>query len=842
MIKRIFLFTILTILPVIAQDITGSGTAADPYVLYNGADIDSIRYYSFSSYFKLGADCDLSAYSNWTPIGQYGTKWLGQLDGNGYTIKHLTMNNPTLGTNIYAGLFGYAGAEFNKKAFRNIKLDSVNISVTTSIQNADNNYIGVLVGRFGGIQTGIGIDSVIITHLNINVNYPTSITNATIKIGGFVAFLEDDVSRISVEGDISVLLNGSSFDDDGRSLGGIIGNQATDPSESNEQMSFTGNITNSGTYPLAVGAFVGRLRGGSIKNSYAIVNSIRDTSYLNNHYYHAGLVGQEDMGTADTLLNCYVLIDTLLTRNSTYDLDGLIQGYNGDTNWKIVSTYADTEYVKFDNVPGTTSTDGDRTLKQRFNGATADSGAARTTAQMKDQANYTGWNFSTVWSMTPGINNGYPYLTWNPPFAVTVTNPDTAGIILNAADTIAITFTGDLDGLYHIYYSIDGKATWTLITDTVTMRSYNWVVPNLFTLAGYIKVTTADSVYFDDNNNPFVILPHSLINILSPIDTTVNINKTSNPINLIIETVQVDSLTLYWGKDTTNLNLLTTIVIDTVNNAFSDTTIYQWTLPLTVSGDNIYVYAVAGVDTFFYTFTKDYYLIGSRLASTSFCTEEISSGLFASKWKTDFSCGWVGTISWRQWLVYLTPDGSGYSKIYTLNTWPDRSEPYPTLGTVGIINGIDTTNLDANTFYSLYGGSGTSSVTYKLRQYYIENDTMKMNDLRNGINGISLFKVYIDPTYPQVTYNMFQVYNVRSDSVLGKYFPIGFDFNSYNDGTFKPLILVGQNTTPYNVFSFEALDTPNDINAADDLARIFLTVNSTRDYFRGIHPKAEKRN
>lgn len=34
-----------------------------------------------------------------------------------------------------------------------------------------------------------------------------------------------------------------------------------------------------------------------------------------------------------------------------------------------------------------------------------------TTVQMMDSANYSGWDFSTVWSISSSINGGYPYLT-----------------------------------------------------------------------------------------------------------------------------------------------------------------------------------------------------------------------------------------------------------------------------------------------------------------------------------------------------------------------------------------------------------------------------------------------
>jgi len=37
-------------------------------------------------------------------------------------------------------------------------------------------------------------------------------------------------------------------------------------------------------------------------------------------------------------------------------------------------------------------------------------GTQLTPAQMQLQANYTGWNFSTVWAINPGKNGGTPYL------------------------------------------------------------------------------------------------------------------------------------------------------------------------------------------------------------------------------------------------------------------------------------------------------------------------------------------------------------------------------------------------------------------------------------------------
>ncbi|MGA3286209.1 MAG: T9SS type A sorting domain-containing protein [Bacteroidota bacterium] len=41
------------------------------------------------------------------------------------------------------------------------------------------------------------------------------------------------------------------------------------------------------------------------------------------------------------------------------------------------------------------------------------SGAGLSTAEMKQSSSYSGWDFTTIWSINPSINGGYPYLTSN---------------------------------------------------------------------------------------------------------------------------------------------------------------------------------------------------------------------------------------------------------------------------------------------------------------------------------------------------------------------------------------------------------------------------------------------
>jgi hypothetical protein len=47
--------------------------------------------------------------------------------------------------------------------------------------------------------------------------------------------------------------------------------------------------------------------------------------------------------------------------------------------------------------------------------ATSAGGTGKTTAEMKTQSTFSGWDFSSIWEMDSSTNSGYPYLRSNPP-------------------------------------------------------------------------------------------------------------------------------------------------------------------------------------------------------------------------------------------------------------------------------------------------------------------------------------------------------------------------------------------------------------------------------------------
>jgi hypothetical protein len=137
---------------------------------------------------------------------------------------------------------------------------------------------------------------------------------------------------------------------------------------------------------------VGGLAGHNIariENSFAVGN-LRGSSI-------GGLVGSNgaDIGRLGTIRNSY--FSGTITVSSPRNAGGLA----GSNNGVISNSFA------LANAPELLLI-GDHTLFS--NSGTLTSSAFITAEQMKQQNNFSGWNFNSVWAITPNINNGFPYL------------------------------------------------------------------------------------------------------------------------------------------------------------------------------------------------------------------------------------------------------------------------------------------------------------------------------------------------------------------------------------------------------------------------------------------------
>lgn len=89
--------------------LSGTGTSADPYLIYDEADLAAFRTLvnggSTGICGKLMADIEMT--STWTPIGTMSSDYTGTFDGNDYTISNLTV---TCTTSSSGGLFTSVGS------------------------------------------------------------------------------------------------------------------------------------------------------------------------------------------------------------------------------------------------------------------------------------------------------------------------------------------------------------------------------------------------------------------------------------------------------------------------------------------------------------------------------------------------------------------------------------------------------------------------------------------------------------------------------------------------------------------------------------------------------------
>lgn len=98
------------------DDIQGTGTETDPYIISSGADLACIAKainsgvvgkFSYSKHYLLTRNIDLAGIA-WTPVGYQknymGNSFVGVFDGNGKTIRNLKVDMS--GTEQSAGLFG----------------------------------------------------------------------------------------------------------------------------------------------------------------------------------------------------------------------------------------------------------------------------------------------------------------------------------------------------------------------------------------------------------------------------------------------------------------------------------------------------------------------------------------------------------------------------------------------------------------------------------------------------------------------------------------------------------------------------------------------------------------
>jgi len=432
-------------------DITGSGTREDPYIIYTLNGLNQVRN-NMSAHYRLGADIDASPAAEWNggkgwePIGYYNSildyrYFTGTFDGRGFVISGLCIKRSDCDN---VGLFGVIDGAVIKN------LELINVDITSGGQ-----YVGGAVGRVDGRNSTV--EDVHVTG-SINTARPGTLAGDT----GGVAGCLDRGSLVGCSFDGEVSASG------GRSTGGIVGYVRDDAvityCNSFGEVRGTGNNVGgvagsmvdgslSDCWSAAtvtgrdyVGGVVGDagrlLTGTSVVRAWSsgvifgedcvggVVGRYQDAG-ISLSYFKGSVFGDTRVGGlvgyfANTLSISVASISDCYSVGSVYG-DECVGGLIGaEFNFSLLRPGAVRMSFAAGPVSGNKNVGGflgyrmeliDSTVQSCYwdkdaTGCPSSAGKAqgKTTAQMKSQATFSGWDFGSVWAIDEGVS--YPFLMW----------------------------------------------------------------------------------------------------------------------------------------------------------------------------------------------------------------------------------------------------------------------------------------------------------------------------------------------------------------------------------------------------------------------------------------------
>ena len=243
--------------------------------------------------------------AEWTPIGTGYDPFIGEFDGQGYTVSNFKI---TTGR-AYVGLFGY-----NEGVIKNLGVENFTVNVSYSGKV----YAGGLAGsNSGSILNSYATGEVSATSTSsysssyayagglvgynsgdITNSYAAGNVSATAfyaYAGGLVGYNSGGILNSYATGNVSATSTGSSSYASAYA-GGLVGYNTSSGGITNSYA--TGDVSATADVSAYAGGLVGSNYRGSITNSYATGN-VSATGY---YAYAGGLVGENDGGS---ITNCY---------------------------------------------------------------------------------------------------------------------------------------------------------------------------------------------------------------------------------------------------------------------------------------------------------------------------------------------------------------------------------------------------------------------------------------------------------------------------------------------------------------------------------------------------------
>jgi len=406
--------------------------------IYTAQDLDNVRN-DLAGLYVLMNDIDLSSWGEWKPIGSSTIdepfSFYGTFNGNGYTIKGMQITQvettPEHYYNVgYAGLFGYTASG----TIKNLGMVGSNVH---GLVTTESTYVYV-----GGI-TGYSINTVIVNCFNAgNVTVESRSLGTMISVGGISGvslhyygspIITNSYNTGAVMATSSVgTYSGTTY------AGGIAG-------QSGAQITYCFNIGDVSATARDSEAFAGGIAGtGGASYCYNAAKVTATASVLdalNSSYaaYAGGIVGQG--GSTD---NCYNLGDVVAAApiiqsysSPSVACAGGIVGDNGSASncynvGNVTATapadsrfvggitgrifiYYTMAYLKncfYNNITPNAigNIENYDSWRDDWRDVLFDNVEALSTIEMKNRANFTGFDFDTVWAIEPSVNIGFPYL------------------------------------------------------------------------------------------------------------------------------------------------------------------------------------------------------------------------------------------------------------------------------------------------------------------------------------------------------------------------------------------------------------------------------------------------
>ncbi|TVQ90229.1 MAG: hypothetical protein EA397_12775 [Deltaproteobacteria bacterium] len=317
---------------------TGSGTTSSPYVIQSVEAFDAIRDAEHCR-FRLGEDVDLDGFT-WTQIEEFS----GSLDGNGHTIRNLTLDeaSSTDGTALFLNLSGtvenltFSG--FDVRASRYASMLARNVLGGAVIRNLYGDETNVVFSNRNAVAFAQLIEPEALAE---HLVYDGAIEQAGLssQTAGLFSFIDGHVRQVAFRGTIHIEANGPG------SSHNTIGGIAVFLRDGGllEEAAFTGTISGHGT---RVGGLIGRVNDGA-----ATIRDCYVDATIDGHSRTHGVAGDRQSGAITLVENTYLATEMSISTPGSGAQTGIAGDANGRPSWPVTEVHWATDLAGVEN-PG----------------------------------------------------------------------------------------------------------------------------------------------------------------------------------------------------------------------------------------------------------------------------------------------------------------------------------------------------------------------------------------------------------------------------------------------------------------------------------------------------------